>query len=85
MRRPAAGAGWTAGAVDLILVDGAWSLYLPVLRLLESRLAPGAAILGENAFAEDYLAHVRNPANGYRSQRLAIDEDRGNEFTVRTG
>lgn len=71
------------GEVDVLLVDGAWSLYLPVLRLIEPRLAPGAAILGENAFAQDYLDYVRHPANGYFSQPLAVDENRGNEFTVR--
>lgn len=72
------------GEVDVLLIDGAWSLYLPVLKLIEPRLAPGAAILGENAFAPDYLDYVRNPANGYLSQPLAVDEGRGNEFTVRT-
>jgi predicted O-methyltransferase YrrM len=71
------------GAVDLVLVDGAWSLYLPVLKLLEPALAPGAIILGENAFDPDYTAYVREPANGYISQPLAINEGRGNEFTVR--
>jgi hypothetical protein len=53
--------------------------------LVEPRLASGAAILGENAFAKDYLAYVRDPANGYLSQRLDIDEGRGNEFTVKVG
>lgn len=72
------------GEVDVLLIDGAFSLYLPVLKLVEPRLTPGAAILGENAFAHDYLGYVRNPANGYLSQPLAVDEDRGNEFSVRT-
>jgi len=71
------------GAVDLLLIDGAWSLYLPVLKLIEPALAPGAIILGENAFDPDYIAYVRDPANGYLSQPLAINESRGNEFTVR--
>jgi predicted O-methyltransferase YrrM len=71
------------GEVDVVLIDGAWSLYLPVLKLIEPRLASGAAILGENAFAPDYLDYVRNLANGYFSQPLAVDEGRGNEFTVR--
>jgi predicted O-methyltransferase YrrM len=71
------------GAVDILLIDGAFSLYLQVLKLIEPRLAPGAVILGENAFARDYLDYVRNPANGYLSQPLAVDEGRGNEFTVR--
>ena len=73
------------GEVDVLLVDGAWSLYLPVLKLIEPRLAPGAVVLGENAFARDYLDYVRNLANFYLSQPLAIDEGRGNEFTVRVG
>lgn len=71
------------GAVDVLLIDGAFSLYLQVLKLIEPRLAPGAVILGENAFARDYLDYVRTPSNGYLSQSLAIDEGRGNEFTVR--
>ncbi|UZE52242.1 O-methyltransferase [Rhodopseudomonas sp. P2A-2r] len=71
------------GGVDVLLIDGAFSLYLPVLRLIEPRLAPGAVVLGENAFASDYLDYVRNPANGYISQPLAVDEGRCNEFTVR--
>jgi len=73
------------GEVDVLLVDGAWSRYLPVLKLVEPRLAPGAAVLGENAFAKDYLGYVRDLANGYLSQPLDIDEGRGNEFTVRVG
>jgi len=72
------------GPIDLVLLDGAFSLYLPVLRLLEPQLRPGAVVLGENAFDPEYQAYVRDPANGYRSQTLAIDEGRGNEFSVRT-
>jgi len=70
------------GDVDLLLIDGAFSLYLPVLQLVEPRLKPGAVILGENAFQPEYLAYVRDPANGYFSQGL-LDEGRGNEFTVK--
>jgi len=73
------------GEVDVLSIDGAFSLYLPVLKLIEPRLAPGAVILGENAFAQDYLDYVRAPANGYFSRSLDIDEGRGNEFTVRVG
>lgn len=71
------------GAVDVLLIDGAFSLYLPVLKLLEPFLVPGSVVLGENAFDRDYLDYVRNPDNGYVSQPLAIDEGRGNELTVR--
>jgi predicted O-methyltransferase YrrM len=69
--------------VDLLLIDGAWSLYLPVLRLIEPCLARGAVILAENAFDKDYLKYVRDPVNGYVSLPLPVDEGRGNEFTVR--
>lgn len=71
------------GTVDLVLLDGAFSLYLPVLKLVEPWLASGAAILAENAFAPDYLAYVGDPANGYLSQSLPLDEGRGNAFAVR--
>ncbi|MCP9630501.1 class I SAM-dependent methyltransferase [Rhodopseudomonas palustris] len=73
------------GEVDVLSIDGAFSLYLPVLRMIEPRLTPGAVILGENAFAQDYLDYVRDPASGYFSRSLDIDEGRGNEFTVRVG
>ncbi|MFL0418567.1 O-methyltransferase [Sphingomonas sp. 179-I 2A4 NHS] len=73
------------GVIDLALIDGAWSLYLPVLKLIEPRLRAGAVILAENAFAEDYLDYVRDAANGYIAQTLPIDEGRGNEFAVRVG
>jgi predicted O-methyltransferase YrrM len=72
------------GEVELLLIDGAFTLYLPVLKLVEPRLKPGATVLGENAFEPEYLDYVRDPANGYVSQPLSIDEGRGNEFTVRT-
>lgn len=71
------------GEVDLLLLDGAFSLYLPVLKLIEPRLKPGAVALGENAFEPGYLEYVRDPPNGYLSQPLPLDEGRGNEFTVR--
>ncbi len=73
------------GQVDLALIDGAWSLYLPVLKLIEPHLRSGAMILGENAFAQDYLGYVRDPANGYMAYTLPIDVGRGNEFAVKVG
>lgn len=73
------------GEVDLLLVDGAFSLYLPVLKLVEPYLRPGAIVLGENAFDPDYLDYVRDPANGYLAQTLPLDEGRGNLFAVRVG
>lgn len=71
------------GPVDLLHIDGAWSLYLAILKLIEPRLRPGSAVLAENAFAEDYLTFVRDPANGYVSVPIPVDEGRGNEFAVK--
>ncbi|PQV49363.1 O-methyltransferase [Paraburkholderia sp. BL21I4N1] len=74
------------GEIDLLLLDGAFSLYLPILKLLEPRLRGGALILAENAFEQDnaYLAYVRDPANGYLSQAIPINPGRGNELTLVT-
>jgi predicted O-methyltransferase YrrM len=72
------------GSVDLLLLDGAFALYLPVLKLVEPRLKAGAVVLGENAFEPGYLDYVRDPASGYLTQTLPLDEGRGNEFSVRT-
>lgn len=70
--------------IDLLLLDGAFALYLPVLKLVEPHLRKGAVVLGENAFDPAYLDYVRNPLNGYLSLACALDEGRGNEFSVRT-
>lgn len=52
--------------IDLLLLDGAKSLYLDILRLLEDRLRPGAVIVADNAdYCPDYLDHVGSATNGY--------------------
>ena len=49
--------------IDLVLLDGAKSLYPEILSLLESRLKPGALIVADNAdMSPDYLKRVRAPA-----------------------
>ena len=40
------------GDVDLVLLDGAFSLYLPVLKLLEPHLRDGAFVIGDNALEQ---------------------------------
>ncbi len=72
------------GDVDLVMLDGAFSLYLPILKLLEPNLKAGTPVLAENAVGSDYLDYVRNPANGYLSQSIPISANRGNEFSVVT-
>jgi predicted O-methyltransferase YrrM len=60
--------------VDLILLDGAKSLYPRVLSLLESRMRPGSLVVADNAdWSPEYLARVRRPAGGYASVPFAED------------
>ena len=72
--------------IDMVMLDGAFTLYLPILKLLEPYLKPGAIIIGENAFAEagGYIEYVRDHQNGYLSLPLSFDPGRGNELTIRT-
>ena len=62
------------GPVDFVLLDGAKSLYLDILRMLEPRLAPRAVIVADNIDmterVADYTAHVRDAARGYVSSRV---------------
>jgi len=61
-------------SVDLLLLDGAKSLYPDILALVESRLRPGAFIVADNAdYSPEYLARVRSPANGYLSTPFGGD------------
>jgi len=60
--------------IDLVLLDGAKALYLPVLSLLERRLRTGALIIADNAdWNPDYLAKVRSSTGGYLSVPFAGD------------
>lgn len=72
--------------VDLVLLDGAFTLYRPVLDLLEPKLRAGALVFGENTSeqAPDYLDHVRDPDNGYLALTVPINHERGNHLAVRT-
>ncbi|OBK46635.1 O-methyltransferase [Mycobacterium kubicae] len=63
------------GPVNFVLLDGWKDLYLPVIKLLEPRLSPGALVIADNTEAADagtYLDHVRNPDNGYVSFNLPV-------------
>lgn len=74
------------GEIDMVLLDGAFTLYMPVLKLLEPHLRPGALIIGENCFkqAGGYVDYVSDPRNGYMSVPLPFEEGRGNLFSVKT-
>jgi predicted O-methyltransferase YrrM len=61
-------------AIDFVLLDGAKTLYSPILSLLEPRLRSGALIVADNADdSPDYLARVRAADGGYLSVPFAED------------
>jgi predicted O-methyltransferase YrrM len=61
-------------SIDFVFLDGAKSLYLPVLSLLDGRLRGGALIVADNADdSPEYLAHVRSAAGDYLSVPFAED------------
>jgi predicted O-methyltransferase YrrM len=65
--------------VALLFLDGAKDLYVPVLKLLEPALKPGALVIGDDidlfpdALAP-YLSYVRDAANGYVSVKVPIGD-----------
>ncbi|UHC16361.1 class I SAM-dependent methyltransferase [Methylobacterium currus] len=64
--------------VDLLLLDAAKDAYGDVLRLVEKRFRPGSLVVSDRADldgddggrAADYLATIRDPANGYRMAEI---------------
>ncbi|GAA0551773.1 putative O-methyltransferase YrrM [Rhizomicrobium palustre] len=60
--------------IDLVLLDGAKSLYPQILALLEPHFVSGSLIVADNADdSPEYLKKVRDPANGYLSLPFAED------------
>jgi predicted O-methyltransferase YrrM len=69
-------------SIDLVLLDGAKSLYPRVLALLEPRLRAGALILADNAdMCPEYLAEVRAPGRGYLSVPFGEDVELSMKLT----
>jgi predicted O-methyltransferase YrrM len=67
------------GEIDLVLLDGWKDLYLPVLQVIEPRLATGALVVADDLdimpeALKPYLKHVRNPDNGYVSVELPLGD-----------
>jgi predicted O-methyltransferase YrrM len=74
------------GPVGFVLLDGWKELYLPVTKLLEPKLSPGALIVADNTSMDDtkpYLEHVRDPANGYVSVNFPVREGDSMEISCR--
>jgi predicted O-methyltransferase YrrM len=76
------------GPVGLVLLDGWKELYLPVIKLLEPHLSPGALVVADNtemADTQPYLDYVRNVENGYVSVNFAARESDSMEISCRVG
>jgi predicted O-methyltransferase YrrM len=74
------------GPVEFVLLDGWKELYLPVIKLLEPRLSPGALIVADNTSMDDtrpYLDHVHDPGNGYVSVNFPVREGDSMEISCR--
>jgi len=72
------------GPIGLALLDGWKDLCLPVLKLIEPQLAPGAIVAGDDidqAAMHEYLSYVRNPSNGYVSVAFPVGD--GMEISCR--
>jgi predicted O-methyltransferase YrrM len=75
-----------SGPVGLVLLDGWKNLCLPVLRLLEPVLAPGALVAADDITFEAMAAYrdfIRDPANGYVSVAFPVED--GMEISSWTG
>ena len=74
------------GPVGLVLLDGWKDLCLPVLRLLEPRLGPGALVAADDSTHSGmagYLEFIRDEANGYVSVAFPVED--GVEISSWTG
>lgn len=74
------------GPVGLVLLDGWKDLCLPVLRLLEPKLTPGALVAADDTNGPamgDYLAYIRDPASGYVTVAFPVED--GMEISCWTG
>jgi predicted O-methyltransferase YrrM len=59
---------------DLVLLDGAKSLYADILRCAEARLRPGSLVLADDArYCAEFVSHMRADAKRYVSVPLAGD------------
>jgi len=68
-----------AGGIEVLLLDGWKPLYLPMLKFLEPRLAPGALIIADDlAVAPEalasYVGYVRAAGSGYVSVEVPLGD-----------
>ncbi len=74
--------------IDLVLLDGWKDLYIPILKMLTPKLRRGSAVFADNIYTfrktlRPYVAHMRNPQNGYVTTTLSVGS--GLEYSVYVG
>lgn len=72
--------------IDLLVLDGWKELYLPLLKQLESKLSKDCLVIADDIdlmpeVLDAYLNYIRNPANGYTSCTIGLDD--GLELSIR--
>lgn len=75
-----------SSGVSLVFLDGMKQLYVPVLKMLEPALKPGAWVVADDTELfpdelEPYLTYVRNPAHGFVSVAIPLGD--GMELSTR--
>jgi predicted O-methyltransferase YrrM len=68
--------------VELLFLDGWKDQYVPVLKMMEPKLAPGALVIADNIFTfpdelKSYMDAVSDPAGPYRSVILPFESGLG--------
>jgi predicted O-methyltransferase YrrM len=73
--------------IDLLFLDGAKSMYLDVLKLVESDLSSGAIIASDNTDQEDlkpFINYLRSSENGYLSSPILTHMmKKGHEISIK--
>ena len=70
--------GEVSGPIGVVLLDGWKDLYVPVLKMLEPKLVPGAIVVADDtqmASLKGYLEYVREPANGYVTVAFPVEDN----------
>jgi predicted O-methyltransferase YrrM len=72
-----------AGSIDLLLLDGWKPLYLPMLKFLEPRLAPGAVIIADDlAVAPEALASYVGYVRATNSRYVSVEVPLGDRLEI---
>jgi predicted O-methyltransferase YrrM len=76
------------GDIDLLLIDGAKDLYLPILKMLAPRLRQGGVVLADNVLSPfirrtlaGYVAYMQDDRHGFASVTVPFRD--GFEYSVK--